>query len=379
MRYRGVSARGALGWGIVCVILGLGGPTLTASARQPAAGSPSSATSAMALGGMQALITAAKKEGRLNVVALPPDWANYGKIIAAFEHRYGIKVTSAIPDGNSQDEINQALRLHGQRRAPDVFDLGLNVALANTAMFAPYKVATWGDIASNLKDPTGTWFADYGGYSSIGYDPAAVPAPKTINDLLGPAYRGKVALNGDPTKSSSGYHGVMLAALANGGSADNIAPGVAFFKKLKAAGNFLPVDPTPATIASGATPVVIDWEYLNAGYAKEFVGKRKWTTVVPAHDLIGAFYVQAINKDAPDAAAARLWEEFLYSDQGQTLWLQGLARPVRLQAMLKAGTVDRKDAAALPAAVGKPVILTPAQIKKGQAYLQQTWSAAVSG
>ena len=100
---------------------------------------------------------------------------------------------------------------------------------------------------------------------SIGYDAGSVPAVTSVSDLLKPEFRGKVALNGNPTQAAAGFNGVMMAALANGGSADDIAPGVEFFRQLKQAGNFLPVDPTPATIASGQTPVVIDWEYLNVG------------------------------------------------------------------------------------------------------------------
>src|SRR5690348_9928714 len=130
------------------------------------------ATSAADLGGMDALVAAAKKEGQLNVIALPPDWANYGEIIKAFGDKYGIKVNSAQPDGSSQDEINAANQLKGQGGAPDVFDLGGAVATANTAMFAPYQVATFAEIPANLKDANGTWVNDYGGYMSIGYDSA---------------------------------------------------------------------------------------------------------------------------------------------------------------------------------------------------------------
>ena len=155
-----------------------------------------------------------------------------------------------------------------------------------------------------------------------------MPAPTTVEDLLKPEYQGKVALNGDPTAASAGYHGVMMASLGSGGSADDIAPGVEFFKKLKASGNLLPVDPTPATIASGQTPVVIDWDYLNAAQTTELAGKVDWKVVVPQNAVVGAYYVQAINKDAPHPAAARLWQEFLYSPEGQNIWLKGFARPV---------------------------------------------------
>ena len=98
----------------------------------------SEATSATGFGGMDALVEAAKKEGELNVIALPPDWANYGNIINAFGDKYGIKVNSAQPDATSQDQINAANQQKGKSTAPDVFDLGQSVALANTSMFAPY-------------------------------------------------------------------------------------------------------------------------------------------------------------------------------------------------------------------------------------------------
>jgi putative spermidine/putrescine transport system substrate-binding protein len=334
------------------------------------------ATSAADLGGMDALVAAAKKEGALNVIALPPDWANYGEIIKTFGDKYGIKVNSAQPDGASQDEINAATQLKGQGTAPDVFDLGGAVANANTAKFAAYKVSTFADIPDALKDASGTWTNDYGGYMSIGYDASKVPAPASVADLLKPAYKGKVALNGDPTQAGAAFAGVQMAALGNGGSADDIAPGVEFFKKLKAAGNFLPVDPTPATIESGQTPVVLDWDYLNVAEGTKAT-KIQWKTVVPANDVLGSYYVQAISKDAPHPAAARLWEEFLYSDAGQNLWLKGGARPVRADAMVKAATIDATAYAALPKVQGTPVFPTDAQNTKAKDYLTSNWAKAV--
>ena len=101
------------------------------------------ATSAADFGGMDGLVKAAKAEGELNVIALPPDWANYKEIIDTFSSKYGIKVNSAQPDANSQDEINAANQQKGKSTAPDVFDLGQAIALANTNLFAPYKVATF--------------------------------------------------------------------------------------------------------------------------------------------------------------------------------------------------------------------------------------------
>src|SRR6476660_9061164 len=332
------------------------------------------AKSAADFGGMDGLEKAAKAEGALNVIALPPDWANYKEIIDTFSSKYGIKVNSAQPDANSQDEINAANQQKGKSTAPDVFDLGQAIALANTNLFAPYKVATFDSIPEQFKDPDGTWVNDYGGYSSIGYDSAKVPEIKDFNDLLKPEFKGKVALNGDPTTASAAANGVLMAAIANGGSVDDIAPGVDFFGRLKDAGNFLPVDSTPATIESGQTPVVIDWDYLNAAVTKKL---PSWKVVVPPGDPIASFYFQAINKDAPHPAAARLWEEFLYSDEGQNLFLGGGARPVRAESMHKAGTLDAAAYHALPPFQGIPVIVTGDQNAVATNYLADNWAKAI--
>ncbi|MBU2669147.1 ABC transporter substrate-binding protein [Actinoplanes bogorensis] len=336
--------------------------------------SAASATSAADLGGIDKLVEAAKAEGQLNVIALPPNWANYGELIKTFGDKYGIKVNSAQPDGSSQDEINAATQLKGQDGAPDVFDLGATVATANVAMFAPYKVATFADVPDNLKDANGAWVNDYGGYMSIGYDSAKVPAPTSLDDLLKPEYKGKVALNGDPTQAGAAFGGVQMAAIAKGGTVEDIKPGVDFFGQLKKAGNLLPVDPDSATIQSGQTPVVFDWDYLNASEATKL---KTWKTFVPSGAVLGSYYVQAINKDAPHPAAARLWQEFLYSDEGQNLWLKGGARPVRQDAMAKAGTIDKALFDALPKVEGTPVIPTEAQNTKAKEYLSANWAKTV--
>jgi len=337
--------------------------------------SASEATSAEDFGGMDALVEAAQKEGTLNVIALPPDWANYGEIIEAFSDKYDIEVNSDQPTAASQDEINAANDLKGTDRAPDVFDLGQSVALANTDLYAPYKVETFDEIPAEFKDPDGTWVNDYGGYMAIGYDSAKVPDVTSVEDLLGPEFKGSVALNGNPTEAGAAFSGVMMASIANGGSADDIAPGVDFFSELKEAGNFIPVDPDSATIESGATPVVIDWDYLGAAAAANV---STWKTIVPEESVVAGYYYQAINVDAPHPAAARLWQEFLYSDEGQNLWLAGGARPVRGDAMAEAGTIDTELWDALPEVSGTPVIPTTEQTEKAGAYLADNWSKVIS-
>src|SRR5467141_2430883 len=335
--------------------------------------SAANAKSAADVGGMDALVTAAKKEGKLNVIALPPDWANYGAIIDGFHAKYGIAIDSANPNGSSQDEVNAVQQLTGTTRAPDVLDIGMAVAIANTNLFAPYKVQTWNDILDSQKEPTGLWFQDYGGYMSIGYDSSKVPAVTSLDDLLGSGFHGRVALNGDPTKANAALNGVMMTSIAKGGSADDISKGVDFFHQLKLKGNFVPVQATTATVKNGTTPVVFDWDYLSAAHGADV---PTWKVFVPNNAILGGYYAQAVNKGAPHPAAARLWEEYLYSDEGQNLWLKGLARPVRQAAMQASGKIDAAAAAKLPAASGTPIRLSADQATAAKAYLAAHWAAA---
>jgi len=296
------------------------------------------------------LIKAAKKEGHLNVIALPHDWANYGEMISAFKKKYGLSMTEDNPNGSSAQE-NQAIRsLKGDSRAPDVVDVGPSFAIAgaNEGLYKPYKVAKYKTIPASMKDPRARWYGDYWGAISIGYNSNIVkPAPKTFKDLLKSAYKNKVALNGNPLTSNSAVSGVFAAALANGGSLNNVQPGIDFFHELKKAGNFIPVDGTPQTVASGQTPIVIDWDYLNLAYRKEFPAVH-WTTVIPSDGVYGSFYCQAINASAPHPNAAKLWMEFLYSDQGQLIWLKGYSHPARFQDLAKHKKIPAALIRALP-------------------------------
>lgn len=340
----------------------------------------SAATSAADFGGMEGLVAACQAEGKLNVIALPPDWANYGVTIEGFATKYGVEVESQQPDANSQDEINAATQNAGTDRAPDVFDLGQAVALANTSMYAPYKVERFADIPTAFKDPNGLWVNDYGGFMSVGYDANKVPEITSIADLLGPDYKGSVALNGDPTQASAGWNGVMMASIASGGNVDDIGPGVEFFKELNAAGNFLPVDPTPATIESGQTPVVFDWDYLQAGQVAGLAEKGiDWRIFVPEGAVVGGYYYQAVNADAPNPACARLWQEYLYSPDGQNEWLRGGARPVLAEVYSAEGTLDAEAFAKLPPVNGDPIVPNDAQVALGQEFLTANWATAVGG
>ncbi|GAA3883341.1 extracellular solute-binding protein [Leifsonia kafniensis] len=332
------------------------------------------ATSAADFGGLDQLVAAAKAEGTLNVIALPDTWANYGKIIAAFKTKYGLTVNSANPEGSSADEIKAAQDSKGQDTAPDVFDLGAAVALANTDMFAPYQVANWDDIPAANKEATGLWVNDYTGSMSVGYNSNKYPKPTSLDDLLKADYKGAVAVNGDPTQSGAAFAAVGLATVQSGGTLDDFQPGIDFFGKLNAAGNFLTVNPTPATIASGETGVVFDWSYTNLAAAATVDGWK--VTTLPGTAYI-SYYNQAINKDAPHPAAARLWQEFIFSPEAQNLFLAAGAYPVTIDAMTAAGTVDKTALDTVGELPKNRVTPTAAQTEAANALLSKNWAAAI--
>lgn len=338
------------------------------------------ATSAKDFGSFDDLVAAANAEGKLNVITLPPSWANYGKIIAGFQKKYPkIKINSANPNGSSADEVAAAKAQKGQSTAPDVFDIGTAVLSQNLDLVAPYKVQNWADIPDNFKDASGKWYYDYTGLMSIGYDSSKITTPPTsYADLLTSGY--KVAIKGDPTAANEAASAVYLAALQNGGTADDIQPGVDFFHKLKQAGNFVSVLPTQATVNSGETPIVLQWSYNNLawGPAAGSNGNPNWKVVVPTGSpALGSYYNQAINKDAPDPAAARLWEEYLYTPEVQNLYLASGAYPATLAAMTKNKTVDAKVLASVGAAPSDFVQLTAAQATSAATLLGEKWKAAI--
>jgi putative spermidine/putrescine transport system substrate-binding protein len=370
---------------IAAVAAALGTVILAAGCGGSSSGGSSSGkdfakvTSAASGGGMAALVKAAKAEGTLNVIALPSNWANYGAIMKDFTAKYGIKITDANPEGSSQDEINAVQQEKGQSRAPDVLDMGTSFATEAQAkaLLAPYKVATWSDIPASSKSAQGDWYADYGGYVAIGYDPSKVKvAPTSFASLLNPAYKHQVAINNNPTSAAAAFDAVWAAALANGGSFSNIAPGVTFFKKLHQAGNFVPVAAGPTTVENGSTPIVVWWDYLLASEIQSAV--KGFKVVIPSDASFAAYYDQAISATAPHPAAARLWEEYLYSVTGQNLWLQGEARPIELPAMVANGTVDKTAYAALPPSPsGTPTFPTDAQSTTAEGVVTQTWPSVI--
>lgn len=357
-------------------------PASTGSAGGGAAAGASkakTATSAADLGGMDALVAAAKAEGTINVIALPDDWANYGQIKKDFAAKYGIKVNSILPDASSKEEIDAAEKNKGTANAPDVFDLGTAVTMASTKYFAPYKVAQWDKIPAGNKESTGLWVNDYTGIMSVGYNATKFGEITSLDQLTDPKFKGQVAFNGKPAEAGAAFNGFLMVNNANGGTLDNLQPGLDWVKKMKQAGSLNLADVTAGTIDAGTHGVVFDWSYNQVSTTARLKAKGvDWKTFVPKGGEIASYYNQAINVDAPHPAAARLFQEYLYSDAGQNAWIKGGASPILYESMKAAGTIDAASAANLPKVDATPKTPTSDQSKAANDFLKKNWDAAVA-
>jgi putative spermidine/putrescine transport system substrate-binding protein len=349
-----------------------------ASAAAPSAAAASGATASGA--DLTKLIADAKAEGTLSTIALPHDWCNYGQIIDAFKAKYGLAVNELNPDAGSGDEIEavKANKDNPGPQAPDVVDVGITYGdpAKTDKLIQPYKVSTWDTIDPKLKDPDGYWYGDYYSILTFEVNKSAVPnTPQDWSDLLKPEYKNQVALAGDPRASSQAINAVYAAALANGGSLDDAQPGLDFFKKLNDAGNFVPTIAKPGTIDTGATPVAIRWAYNALAHKDQAAGNPEIDVVVPKAGRFLGVYVQAISAYAPHPNAAKLWMEYLYSDEGQAGWLKGYCHTTRLED-LKARGVSSDLIAKLPDIAGA-VYPNSDQAAKAKTLITTKWDSVV--
>ena len=291
---------------------------------------------------LAALEKAAKAEGMLTTIALPHDWCGYGDVIDGFKAKYpDITVNELNPDAGSGDEI-EAIKANKDNKgpqAPDVIDVGL--------VLRPVGQGRRPDPAlqgrrpgtrsrTSAKDADGYWYGDYYGVLSFEVNKDLVknvpqrlgrPAEARIHEL-GRARRRSARLEpGDPGRLCRRPRRRRRRAGAAAGEA-----GLEFFAELNKAGNFVPVIGKAAHARAGR-----DADHHRAGTttrspaATRSNGNPPVEVVVPKTGVVAGVYVQAISAYAPHPNAAKLWMEYLYSDEGPARLAQGLLPPDPLQ------------------------------------------------
>jgi len=205
--------------------------------------------------------------------------------------------------------------------------------------------------------------------------------PKTWADLQKSDYANAVALSGDPRVANQAIQSVFAAGLATNGGDTKTAgdAGLKYFAALNKAGNFVPVIGKAAPLAQGTTPIVTTWDYNALAWKDGFNGNPKAEVVVPSDAVVAGVYIQAISAYAPHLNAAKLWEEYLYSDEGQNLWLAGYCHPIRFNDLAKAGKIPADLLAKLPSAdlYAKAVFPTLDEQAAAKAAVTKNWDSLV--
>ncbi len=354
---------------------------LAACASGTTAAPTTAPTQPPAATGMDKLVADAKAEGALTVIALPHDWCNYGEVIDGFKAKYGLTVNELNPDAGSGDEV-EAIKANKDNKgpqAPDVIDVGFSFGPSSktAGLLQPYKVSTWDSIPAETKDPEGYWYGDYYGVLAFLVNTDVQPkVPQDWSDLLAADYKGQVALSGDPRTANQAIQSVYAAALANGGSLDNAQPGLDFFAKVNKAGNLVPLVANNALVAKGEVAVRITWDYNALAAVDSYKGNPKSSVVVPKSGRFAGVYLQAISAYAPHPNAAKLWMEYLYSDEGQLLWMKGYCHPIREKDLKARNAIPADLAAKLPDVTGA-VFPTLDQLNAAAALITKNWDTAV--
>jgi putative spermidine/putrescine transport system substrate-binding protein len=276
-------------------------------------------------GGLDNLIKLAKKEGKLALITTPRNWANYGAIHDAYEKAFGVKVTVDNPDGSSQYEID-TMKTAPKSKQPDSIDIGPLVVAQLTPpgskpLSSPYQVINWKDIPNAAKDPSGLWYGNYGGKLAIVYNATLSPTPTKASDFTNPAYKGFVGITGNPTSSNQAFMSVLAASIGNGGSKNlsDVTKGLELYKAVKAQAPLVSVNGT--NLASGTAKLGFMWDFNALGIipAAKAAGLDLKFAYPTDFVLQAPPYINAINVKSPNCANARLWQEFVYSqNQGKT-------------------------------------------------------------
>jgi len=133
-------------------------------------------------------------------------------------------------------------------------------------------------------------------------------------------------------------------------------------------------------VDSGETPVTVRWDYNALSNRDKTDGNPNIGVIIPASGVVAGVYVQAISAFAPHPNAARLWMEFLYSDEGQIIWLKGYGHPVRYADLAARGVIPAEVAAKMPpaSAYAKAAFPTLDQQAANKKFIADNWDSIVN-
>jgi len=314
--------------------------------------------------GEKALYEAASKEGMVVSFDTGPTWANWAAQFAAFKKRYpAVEMTY-----NDLGSAATVVALDKARNRPQADTAYYFAASAVDAVakdvVAPFKPANFDKLPDVFKHPEGKWFTIHSLTIAFVVNKKLVKeVPQSWADLLKPEFKSTIVYL-DPRSTGVGQVMTLAAAYANGGSVDNVQPGLDYLGKLHGAGSVLRVvGTTPyAQFVKGEIPVWISYE--NDGLkAKHIDGLGDQVAVViPKEGSAAAPYGISLVKNGPNPNAGKLWLNFIMTDMGQGIFAQGFVRPSVPDVKLPPDVADKLP----PAPQVHPLDVQKAAAKKAE-------------
>lgn len=264
----------------------------------------------------QALIDAAKREGRVTwYTTLLVDDAS-GPLAAAFEKKYGVDVEFVRRNGALQLETILEEARSGTMKV-DVFDGTTTAAFVMKENLAEaYKADSAADIPAEYKDPNGYWTAQVLYFQTLGYNADLVPAsevPKSYRDLLDPKWKGKLAWSVDD--NLTGGLGFIINMLATMGERDGMdflsALSKQDLQRVRTGINGVTV-----ALAAKQYPLGITIDNHHTVIANATGGNVKWFHFEP---VLGLSNNIGLIKGAPHPNAGKLLIDYILSVEGQTV------------------------------------------------------------
>ncbi len=279
--------------------------------------------------GEQALYEEAQKEGLVVSFDTGPTWANWSSQFKNFKTRYpGVEMVY-----NDLGSAATVVALDKSRNRPQAdtayYFAGSALDAVAKDVVAPFEPVNFDKLPAELHDKDGKWFTVHKLNIAFLVNKKLVKeTPKSWADLLKAEYKNSIVYL-DPRSTGQGQVVVFGSAFGNGGDMDNIQPGIDYLAHLHETGNVLrTVGTTPyAQFLKGEIPIWIGYENdgLKAKY-KDGMGDDI-DVVIPQEASAAAPYAISMVKNGPNPSAAKLWLNYIMTDQGQATFAEGYVRP----------------------------------------------------
>ena len=278
---------------------------------------------APALAADAALIEAAKKEGSVTWYTTSIIDQFVRPAAEAFQRKHGIRV-DFTRGSNAQLELRVISEARAGKMLADLVDGTQTSLVLRREGFIEKWLPPHG-LPARYVDPEGYWIATNEYALTPGFNTDLVPRgsePRTFADLLAPRWKGRMAWNVSPAASAGqGFVGAVLADMGE-------ARARAYFAEL-AKQNIAGVKSSARQVLdqaiAGEFPVVLQIFNNHTTISRKRGAPVDWIAMEPA---IAVIHVMSLTRGGPHPAAAKLFFEFIVSDEGQKIMAEAGEIPV---------------------------------------------------